>query len=184
MQLITCFVLATFFSTLMHAMPQTTTLNLAPASTTLQKLFDQLIDYDIIQARGVLDEALKSIYELADHRHRLETMMTRPVQVREAHINNCRNAEAFFRRGQNGSDILQTLMIDHLVLASSVREERAFLLELMFSIYLYDVATPTEIPDIPWSDDSMASLMTDHAVNRSYKMWQAYLLGCYIYTQN
>lgn len=159
-----------------------TPISLAPASHILQKLFDQLIAYDIIQARSVLDETLKSVYELSDHQRRLDTMMTRPVQVREAHINNCRNAEMFFRSGQNGSDILQTLMIDHLVLAALVRVERAFLFELMFSIYLYDVATPTEIPDIPWSDDAMASLLTDHAVDRRYIMWQAYLLGCYIYS--
>ena len=174
MQVIKCFVLFALLVSLIHALPHATIEHLTPASILLQKLFDQLIAYDHLQARYVLDQALISVPDLEHSRRHLDEMIK---QLRESHLNNCQNVELIFRRGRNGADLLQLLIVDHLVLATSNKEERAFILELMFSIYLHDVATPTEFPDIPWNDDAMAALMMEHATMKKYNLWHDYLSG-------
>jgi len=149
--------------------------DLAPASTTLQLLFDQLLAYDGRQARDVLDQTIDAVKDLDNYRHQLDHVMTSPMQLRTAHINNCRNAREVFRNGLNGADILQTLMIDHLVLVTSTDEELTFLIEPMFSVYLNDVATPTNIPNIPWYRREMIALLLEHAGKKEYYHWQNYL---------
>lgn len=162
-----------------YAMPHLhsthTTISLAPASQILQTLFDQLLAHNPHQAKSVLDHCIESISHLGTNRNHINAVRHR--QLRQDHIDSCRIAQSNFRNGQNGPDILQTMIIDHLILCMSIRFERALLLELMLSIYFSDVVTILEIPAIPWGDDELAALLLDHAVDYGYYTWQSFLLN-------
>lgn len=164
-----CLLLQTF------AMPtivsSSSTISLTPASLQLEKMFYQLVNYNDQLAHAVLNHVIEEVNNLSEIRYR----STSPQRHRSAHIESCTDAYRFFNRGRNGWDILQMLLVEHLRLLMSVDLENKLINALMFSIYLHDMESLSEIPDIPWSDDAIAETLLKHAQNRHYETWTTIL---------
>lgn len=146
-------------------------ISLEPAAIRLETFFDQLIDYNIIEAHNVLDNVLLSLTYLAEYRSH-----SRSSHSRQRHIEDCNDTARFYNRGQNGADILQMLLIDHLSLLMSIQNETKFLMNLMFSIYIHDKADPREIPTIPRTSADIKEVLRNHARERHYQSWQTILI--------